>query len=577
MAPVVGTNSNDVIGFQGTLQQVTGTYINPYSGLSVNINDIYFVNQTIYDGMGGNDLLNMSPNGDFIMLNDGNGNATIRNIESIAAGAGGDAVLLSDAVLQLGNMLISGGDSDDIIWGNVGDDTVTGGNGNDIIDGGPGNDTLNGDGGNDTLFGWTGNDRLSGGTGNDTLFGGAGDDRLSGGDGDDTLYGDNGPNSNPADFTHNETLSFSFSGPVYGVALGHGPNVYIPTGNLAVSAANVTVSYATTITATYVFTEAGYANSLGFYRVSADGTIHDVDVVMKNQHQASYGDQFTYSYNGVAGDSLGMFIVANGYNMDTAYKNTDLSSGTLNFIYDYGLVTQRVATVNDDGNHVSLVYNDGVNNTVFNVNTYHSSLSGGASELNKDGIPHMVSGLADANDPGSLRVGFEDLYFLGDADFDDVVFDIRVASQTMEVFGASDNDYLVGGNGNDILYGGFGNDVLVGGSGADHMYGGDGSDIFAFDVLDANTDFIHDFQTGAGHDSINLTSLLTGYDALTSAINDFVHLVHNGANDDLYVNVNGAPGGTFHLLATIVGGVGGVDVATLLSDGNLVLDHNVII
>ncbi|MDB5491001.1 MAG: hemolysin-type calcium-binding repeat family protein [Micavibrio sp.] len=576
MPTITGTGSNDLIGFQGSLQNVTATLVNPYDGTTVSINDTYFVNSATYDGLGGTDILNMSPYGDYLSLNDGNGNATIKNIERFIAGAGGDVINLSDPNLILGNVLVSGGEADDVVWTNAGNDTVNGGDGNDIINGGPGNDALNGEDGNDTLFGGTGNDSLSGGAGNDTLFGGAGDDRLIGGDGDDTLFGDNGLGTNPNDFTHTDVVKYNFTGPVYGVAMGNVVNVYIPTGNQAVSAANVTISYATTITANYIFSEAGYADSLGFYRVGADGSIHDVSVVMVNQHQAHYGDTFTYNYNGVAGDTLGMFIVANGYNTSAAYHNADLANGTLNFIYHYGLGDQRLANVSDSGADVALVYTNGASNTVLSVDTYHSSLSGGASSLNPDGIPHMVSGLADANDPGALRVGFEDLYSLGDADFDDVVFDIRVASQTMEVFGASDNDYIAGGAGNDILYGGFGNDVLVGGLGADHMYGGDGSDIFAFDAVDANKDFIHDFQSGAGRDQINLTHIISGYDALSSAISDFVHLTHNGANDDLYVNATGAPGGTYALLATIIGGAGGMDVDALLAAGNLVLNHDVV-
>lgn len=576
MATVTGTGSNDLITFQGSMQTITGTFVNPYDGLTVNVNDVYNVNTSIYDGLGGTDILNMSPVGDFLMLNDGNGNATVNNVERFIAGSGGDFIHLADANLTMGDVLVSGGDSDDILWTNVGNDIVNGGAGNDLIDGGPGNDQLNGENDNDTLYGGAGNDTLNGGAGNDTAFGGAGDDRLLGGDGDDTLFGDNGLGTNPDDFSHSEVLSKTFSGPVYGVAMGHFINVYIPAGSEAVSAANVTISYATTITATYVFSEAGYANSLGFYRISADGTIHDVDVVMKNQHQAAYGDQFTYTYNGQAGDTLGMFIVANGYNTSAPYHNADLNTGTLNFMYHFGLGDQRVANVNDSNADVKLIFHSGSTDTIFNVDTYHSSLSGGAASLNPDGIAHTVSGLSDANDPGALRVGFEDLYFLGDADFDDVVFDVRVASQVKEIFGASDNDYIAGGAGNDVLYGGFGNDVLVGGQGADHMYGGDGSDIFAFNVIDNQKDFIHDFQSGSGKDQINLSHIVSGYDPLSCAISDFVHLTHNGSNDDLYVNATGVPGGTYVLLASIIGGTGGHDVNALLADGNLVLNHDVV-
>ncbi|MFZ3280997.1 LapA family giant adhesin [Pseudomonas sp.] len=59
--------------------------------------------------------------------------------------------------------------------------------GNDTLLGGGGNDILFGSGGNDLLDGGKGNDILLGGTGNDTLIGGQGNDILIGGSGADTF------------------------------------------------------------------------------------------------------------------------------------------------------------------------------------------------------------------------------------------------------------------------------------------------------------------------------------------------------------------------------------------------------
>ncbi|WP_416195232.1 immunoglobulin-like domain-containing protein [Pseudomonas sp. DC1.2] len=59
--------------------------------------------------------------------------------------------------------------------------------GNDTLLGGAGNDILFGQGGNDYLDGGKGNDILLGGTGNDTLIGGPGNDILIGGAGADTF------------------------------------------------------------------------------------------------------------------------------------------------------------------------------------------------------------------------------------------------------------------------------------------------------------------------------------------------------------------------------------------------------
>nr|WP_219859132.1 immunoglobulin-like domain-containing protein [Pseudomonas entomophila] len=61
--------------------------------------------------------------------------------------------------------------------------------GGDLLNGGTGNDILFGQGGDDKLYGGKGNDILLGGNGNDLLDGGEGDDILIGGKGNDTLTG----------------------------------------------------------------------------------------------------------------------------------------------------------------------------------------------------------------------------------------------------------------------------------------------------------------------------------------------------------------------------------------------------
>ena len=58
-----------------------------------------------------------------------------------------------------------------------------------IMDGGEGNDILVGNAGDDTIKGGGDNDNLDGGGGSDQLEGGEGADRLDGGDGNDTLEG----------------------------------------------------------------------------------------------------------------------------------------------------------------------------------------------------------------------------------------------------------------------------------------------------------------------------------------------------------------------------------------------------
>ncbi|MDF0535184.1 VWA domain-containing protein, partial [Shewanella sp. A32] len=87
-----------------------------------------------------------------------------------------------------------------------GDDIIHAGNGNDIVFGQGGNDTIYGEAGDDLIYGGTGNDVIDGGQGKDTIYGGLGDDTLTGGNGKDTfvwLAGETGTD-HVTDFTLNQ-------------------------------------------------------------------------------------------------------------------------------------------------------------------------------------------------------------------------------------------------------------------------------------------------------------------------------------------------------------------------------------
>jgi Ca2+-binding RTX toxin-like protein len=67
---------------------------------------------------------------------------------------------------------ITGGDGNDLLVGNAGDNVISGGNGDDIILGWGGNDTLNGNVGRDLLIGGTGADVIHGNNNEDIVIGG---------------------------------------------------------------------------------------------------------------------------------------------------------------------------------------------------------------------------------------------------------------------------------------------------------------------------------------------------------------------------------------------------------------------
>ena len=122
-------------------------------------------------------------------------NRTFTNASEVIGGGDGDDTLKGEG----GNDRMNAGDGDDIvdggaenddIDGGAGDDKVNGGSGNDIVGGGSGDDEVSGSSGNDNLNGGSGNDLIMGGSGNDILSGNSGADELRGGSGNDIYYVD---------------------------------------------------------------------------------------------------------------------------------------------------------------------------------------------------------------------------------------------------------------------------------------------------------------------------------------------------------------------------------------------------
>lgn len=107
---------------------------------------------------------------------------------SIDGGKGDDDITVDKNVHS--DLILLGGDGNDLIQGGSGQDGISGGEGDDILTGGAGNDYIWGNGGNDTIHGGAGNDLIWGDGGNDRLYGGAGSDDIEGGAGSDFIYRD---------------------------------------------------------------------------------------------------------------------------------------------------------------------------------------------------------------------------------------------------------------------------------------------------------------------------------------------------------------------------------------------------
>lgn len=521
----------------------------------------------VFNGGTGFDTLEMTSGDDTFFLDDPfhafhpqGSSLRLIAVEQINAGDGNDIVDLTHDVLIYGNVIMNGGAGDDHLWSSAGDDLINGGTGNDHIYGGFGNDALNGDDGNDEIYGSIGNDILNGGAGNDTLYGGAG---------------------SASEYVIITEQKHNFNNMVVFPNLTERVDIMdlVPPGDnaLGIAAGDLSVDYATTATVSFISTGAGYDNTLGFYNIGLDGTIQSVKLAFPNVKDFAPGSSATIELPGAPDTDFGFFIVANGANKNNDYSKFDLESGEFKFVYKHGKAGERAANIADDERDISLVFFDGASEkTVVGSNNhiYHTTTRGGATNLNSDEEVHVVSGIMDGIDGSTLRIGFEDLPNLGDADYNDVVFDLTVATKTTYTVLVDDGDTLIGGEGDDYLNGGIGDDLLVGGAGADILFGDQGADVFLFQSIADAGDVIEDFALGADGDVLNITDVLEGFDAALDEINDFMRLVDSGSDTVLEVNADGQ-GNDFAALVTFAGGLGGAGLSDLLAAGNMVVDQTV--
>jgi T1SS-143 domain-containing protein len=128
------------------------------------------------------------------------------------------------------------------------------------------------------------------------------------------------------------------------------------------------------------------------------------------------------------------------------------------------------------------------------------------------------------------------------------------------------NDVLEGGLGDDLIFGQEGNDTIDGGAGHNTLYGGSGSDTFLISTVDGvNT--IKDFNAASGGDKLDISHVLSGFDPLTDALHNFVHVDNTGGNTIVSVDPTGT-GAAFHTVAVLEGVT--IDVDTLAHNGNLI-------
>lgn len=170
--PYVTTYTGSYMQFDGVLQPLNMTIVNPYSGAEVTLSGTFNVNVASYKGIGtSNDTINGTPMDDVLFLQDPIGVQRVCGVETILAQNAFDVLLLADAYISLVDMVAEGGNGNDVLWTNAGNDTLRGQFGDDIIDGGPGDDLINGGPGDDLIALWPGSgfDSIDGWNGVDTV------------------------------------------------------------------------------------------------------------------------------------------------------------------------------------------------------------------------------------------------------------------------------------------------------------------------------------------------------------------------------------------------------------------------
>ena len=412
----------------------------------------------------------------------------------------------NDAENYTFNDVISGGEGDDYLVGEIGDDTILGGSDNDVIEGDRygrvklpdltfstpgssapyltiemeappeldpklhGNDYIDGGSGDDRIYGQGGDDVLLGGSGDDTIWGDDqlmdeddhGDDTLEGGVGDDTLFGGAG----------NDTIS------------GDEDNDHIEgqDGNDNISGGE------------------GDDQVLG-----GDGA----DYIQGNDGvDLLHGEDGNDTIFGNSGDDElvggeGEDILIGGSGNDNIWgSNGDdiLSGGTGNDILlgEAGNDTYRFsrgdggATIHDSLGSSVIEFSAGVSvNDITIVQLQNDT----TIYFSKDGndyiaLPHAsFFSISTLNFSDGTSVNPQDL-LLEDSDTAyGSAGDNTIAGKHKNetIYGGDGNDTLTGGGGEDKLYGEGGDDILRGDSGDnDLLSGGDGNDVYLYGLEDGD-------------------------------------------------------------------------------------------
>ncbi|MEZ5813493.1 MAG: type I secretion C-terminal target domain-containing protein [Alphaproteobacteria bacterium] len=473
---------------------------------------------------------------------------------------------------------LHGGDGDDFIEGDNGDDFIEGDEGSDQLHGGQGADTIDGGAGNDLLFGEHGNDVLHGQAGTDEIDGGLGDDSIYGGNGDDTLYGEEGDDTisggagddillgglgdDVLDGNDDDDVLYGGAG-ADTLTGGMGADTFVFRADTAFDAVDTIQTFDVNedildlhgvITGYHSLTDdlTGFVKitsdgSHSYLAVDLDGGADDFVQIATLENTANLPNVFSLFITGVL--LLDDLIHVS---LSDIPPSDFLSASGYNFYY---------GTSADNNMSGGFEYSSGDNGAFFSYGGNDQIYAGSWNDVVDAGDGDDYVDAGNWNDRVIAGSG-NDVVDAGDGD--DVVYgglgDDIIAGQlgNDKLYGNEDDDIIEGGGGDDLLHGGSGDDSLDGGDGADTLYGGGGVDrlyggagtdtligtlggidtfVFRADTAYNGADTLRFFDSN--EDVIDISDLLEGYDPLTDAITDFVHITGNGTHSYLRVDTNG--------------------------------------
>jgi Ca2+-binding RTX toxin-like protein len=467
------------------------------------------------------------------------------------------------------------------IYGSDGNDTISSLYTSQYID-----STIHAGGGNDYIALYGGNNTIDGGPGNDTMFSGTGNDTYIASPGFDTISYDSGgsdvivmPDGITADDVH---------------LLRHSDAPY----DLQVTIDGLgQIDIQSQFYGSYQIEQIQFSDSS-----TLDLTTHQIETVGTSGNDymtgITYGGNTDNIFDGRAGDDTMVggsgddtYIVSPG--LDTVHES---SGGTDTLQYGDGVNFEDL-TFSPSGTYdLNIALHAGVDEVTVQYEFYGNSdfhvenlqfADGFHLDLSAEASWQSVSGTYSAGNGGETDIGSSGADTITGGTGDDAIVgmagndtlhggdgadQLRGGDGSDTLYGDAGNDVLWGNAGADTLSGGNGNDTISGGDGADTLTGGSGADTFVFRQGETGSDTITDFSTTDG-DKLDFHDILIGFNPLTSAITDFVHVTASGSDAIVSVDADGPAGGAanFVAIATLTGmsALAGTE-ADLLANGNLI-------